>query len=174
MLNVLIAKLGNTEQWCACARGLIFRSMATRHADAAVIAVSTSCLRSMMYFQQHQLPDGIVQYSYCWMNDKHKPFLLPRARCCQRRQLVQPELSPSILRACSRQPKDSHQPILRYSKSRGPLQILLIMHVPLLPAAEACNGSLSCSMAFSNCVTCLTLGSFWDNLSLVETCPVIR
>ncbi len=31
-----------------------------------------------------------------------------------------------------------------------------------------------CSMAFYDCVTCLTLGSIWDNFPLVETCPVTR
>ncbi|KAL0035848.1 hypothetical protein WJX77_005178 [Trebouxia sp. C0004] len=60
------------------------RSMATRHAGAAVIPVKTSFLKSMMDFQQHQLPNGTVQYSHCWLNDMHKPFLVPLASAKQR------------------------------------------------------------------------------------------
>ncbi len=126
--------------------------MATRHAGGAVIPVTMSFLKSMMDFQQHQLPDGKTQYSHCWLNDRHKLFLLPLLRCCQQWHLVQPKFLPFILQVSSRQPKDECQPISRFTQSHGPTQILLMLHVPLLSAAEACNGRSSCIVAWPSMI----------------------
>ncbi|KAL0035846.1 hypothetical protein WJX77_005178 [Trebouxia sp. C0004] len=58
------------------------RSMATRHAGAAVIPVKTSFLKSMMDFQQHQLPNDRILAVYSasfpkaakgWTRCRHQP-----------------------------------------------------------------------------------------------------